>query len=85
MRLNKGAAATNKLTVTANSAVKGATQMRFVAWNGSNRVFSAWQPYAAKATVSIYGPDGTKRVYGYYRDAAGNIYKTSDTIILRTR
>ena len=82
MQLNKGAAATNKLTVTANSAVKGAKEMRFKAYNGSAWVYSAWTDYAANATVTIYAPDGTKKVYGYYRDAAGNGFTASDTITL---
>jgi hypothetical protein len=84
MQLDKGAAATNKLTVTADSAVKGASEMRFVTWNGSTKVVGAWQPYAATATVTLYAPDGTKTVYGYYRDAAGNSFSTSDTIVLDT-
>ena len=85
MQLNNGAAATNKLTVTANSAVKGARRMRFAVQRGTVWVHTAWQPYAAKATVTLYAPNGTKKVYGYYRDAAGNTHKVSDTIILSTR
>ena len=84
MQLNKGALATNKLSVTANSAVTGATQMRFKAYDGAHWVYSAWQPYASKAAVAIYAPDGTKKVYGYYRDAAGNLFSASDTIVLDT-
>ena len=84
MQLNKGAVATNKLTVTANSSVTGATQMRFAAKNGSAWVYSSWQPYAATATVTIYAPDGSKKVVAYYRDAAGNNFSTSDTIVLDT-
>jgi hypothetical protein len=84
MQLNKGAVATNKLTVTADSDISGATQMRFAAYNGSAWVYGSWQPYAATATVTIYAPDGSKRVVAYYRDAAGNNYSTSDTIVLDT-
>ena len=85
MLLNKGAATTISTTVTANSAVKGATQMRFVTWNGATKVVGAWQPYAAKASVTLYAPNGTKKVVASYRDAAGNLFSTSDTIVLSTR
>ena len=33
----------------------------------------------------LYPPDGTKRVYAYYRDATGNSFTTSDTIVLDTK
>jgi hypothetical protein len=82
MQLNKGALATNQLSVTANSSVTGATQMRFKTYNGSSWVYTPWTSYAAKATVAIAAPDGSKRVYAYYRDAAGNLFSTSDTIVL---
>ncbi|MGD0997122.1 MAG: hypothetical protein ABR941_02215 [Thermoleophilia bacterium] len=84
MRLNGGAVATNKATVTADSAVSGASQMRFASYDGTTLIYTAWQPYAAKATVAIYPPDGTKRVYADYRDPAGNMLTLSDAIVRDT-
>ena len=84
MLLNNGAASTSSATVTADSSVTGAIEMRFASSNGGTLVYGAWRPYAATATVTLYAPNGTKRVYAYYRDAAGNVFVTSDTIFLST-
>ena len=77
--------ATKKLTVTAklgpDSAPPRCASRPTTAATGST---APGLPDAGKATVTIAAPDGTKRVYAYYRDAAGHQVPTSDTIVLDT-
>jgi len=77
-----GAAWTKSTTVTLDSAVVNATEMRF---SNDNASWSGWQAYSAtKAGWTLTAGDGAKTVYGQYKDAGGNVYARSDTIGLDT-
>jgi hypothetical protein len=84
--INNGAATTLVPAVTLNISVSSASEMSFSnATDGSG--WSAWQPYRSttawvSAGGSSAGEDGTKTVSARFRDQAGNIVVTSDTISL---
>ena len=79
-RINNGSTYSTSTSVTLNSSVSGATQMRFY-----NTAWSDWETYSTSKTWTLTSGDGTKTVYAQYRD---NLYNTtatvSDTIILDT-
>ncbi|MDO9693578.1 MAG: FlgD immunoglobulin-like domain containing protein [Candidatus Latescibacteria bacterium] len=80
--INSGAAQTSDATVTLNSDVTGADQMRFKNDGGA---WSEWEPYAAvRSSWLLVGADGTKLVHAEYRDLADNACVASDTIVLDT-
>jgi LmbE family N-acetylglucosaminyl deacetylase len=85
LAVESGNAWTTDTTVSLNSAVTDANtslQMRF---SNDGATWSAWEAYAAAKTGwTLSGGDGLKTVYGQYRDAAGNVRQTSDTITLDT-
>ncbi|MHB1355219.1 MAG: kelch repeat-containing protein [Anaerolineae bacterium] len=70
------------LDLNANDATSGVAQMRF-SNNGSN--WSAWVSYSITQLWTLSSGDGSKLVYGQYRDNAGNISApVTDTILLDT-
>ncbi len=79
--INAGSAWTNSTAVTlapsATDAV-GVTQMQF---SNDNVTWSTWETYsAATKNWTLVAGNGTKTVYARYRDAAGNVSTTNDTI-----
>jgi uncharacterized membrane protein YhfC len=81
MRLNSGAAYANTTSVTIDSAVTGATQMRF---RDSGGTWSSWESYAASRSWTLPAGDGTKTIEAEYRDAVGHVLGLSDDIFLDT-
>lgn len=77
--INSGATLTNKVGVTLNSNVTGATQMRFDTGTG----YGAWASYAATAALTLPTGDGTKTVNAQYQNTGGTL-TVSDTIGLDT-
>ena len=60
----------------------GVTAMRF---SNDGVTWSAFQPYAAAATWTLSGGDGTKTVYAQFRDGSGNLSPAAgDAISLDT-
>lgn len=82
--LDGGAELTTDTQVTADSAVTDLTalEMRFSTDGGSS--WGAWQPYATPVLVDLPSGDGLKTVMAQYRDEAGNVLETADTITLAT-
>ncbi|NTU72413.1 MAG: hypothetical protein HGB10_11430 [Coriobacteriia bacterium] len=80
MKLRNGASTTNSLHVIVNSALtdtaSGLSVMRFK----SPSTWGSFKPYAATTVVTLPRGNGTKRVTGAYRDAAGHEKQLSDTI-----
>ena len=62
-----------------DSAVSGATQMRFRDAGGA---WTTWETYASTRVWTLPGADGTKTVEAEYRDAAGNVLALSDDVEL---
>ena len=78
MKVSSDAAWSTIATVTLDSAIANATQMRF---SNDASAWSGWEAYAAaKAGWALAAGDGAKTVYGQYRDAGGNAYSSTDTI-----
>ncbi|MFA5844928.1 MAG: fibronectin type III domain-containing protein, partial [Coriobacteriia bacterium] len=75
-----GAALTSSTTVSLDSTVTGALEMRFDAGAG----YSAWVAYAAATSTVLPAGDGVRTVTAQYRDAAGNAASVTDTITLDT-
>jgi len=83
MLLNGTAATTIVPDVIANSAVSdlnGVTQMRFS--TDGKTTWGLWLPYAATSPLTLLSGNGTKTVWAQYYDPAGNVYETSDEIVL---
>lgn len=76
--LNNGDMYTTTITVSANSAIPGATKMRL----NAQGVWGEWIDYAETMAVTLSSAEGTKTVRAQYKDAANNFFDTSDTIIL---
>ena len=82
MLIDAGAACTATTSVTLDSNVSGATEMRF---SNDDVAFSGWEPYAAtKAWTLAAGADGQRTVYAEYRNAAATTIAASDEITLDT-
>ncbi len=82
MVINGGEAYTNNRVVIINSNVTGAAQMRF---QNAGEGWQPWSPYDALVNWTITTPgDGTKTVYGEFKDAFGTVLSKSDSIILDT-
>jgi hypothetical protein len=78
MRVNSNAAWSTSTTVTLNSAIANATQMRF---SNDNAAWSDWEAYAAaRPGWALAAGEGAKTIYGQYKDAGGNAYSSSDAI-----
>ena len=78
--LDVGATWSNSRSVTIDSAVSGATQMRFRDQGG---VWSAWEAYAATRSWILPGGDGSKTVQAQYCNADATL-TCSDSIGLDT-
>lgn len=74
-----GAASTATTTVTIDSNVTGATDMRIAA---DGVTYGSWQTYAATRSIVLPGVEGAKTVAVQYRDAALNMTPLTDTITL---
>ena len=84
MVINGGSAYTNSRNVTINSSVTGASEMRFRN-EGENWTDDDWVAYSAVMNLTITTPaDGTKTVYGEFKDAVGTVLSKSDSIVLDT-
>jgi hypothetical protein len=80
MVINSEATYTTVTSVTINSNITAAAQMRF---QNSGGAWSAWETYAATKTWSLAsGADGTRTVNGEFKDAYGVVLAKSDSIIL---
>jgi hypothetical protein len=62
-------------------SVSGAAEMRF---RSSGDDWGPWVAYAAAVPWSLVAPDGPKAVLGEFRDAAGNLLATADSVGLDT-
>ena len=82
MTINADAAYTSATDVTIDSAVTGATEMRF----SNDGVFDTetFEAFAATKTWTLPAGDGIKTVYAEFRDGAGNTLARSDAITLDT-
>ena len=84
LTLAGGATYTTTTSVSASSSVSdtgsGMNDMCFSA--DSTAAFGSWEPYSATATATLSAAEGTKIIYGRYRDAAGHVMETSDSIVL---
>jgi hypothetical protein len=80
-----GAAATNQLAVgltyTATDSGSGMADMRF-SNNGST--WLAWEAFAGSKSWTLSAGEGSKTVYGEFRDAAGNVRQRTDGILYDT-
>lgn len=86
--INNNAAFTNTTTVSLDSSVTGAAEMRFAESLGTLGATS-YLPYASSSTYNLSSGDGTKTVYAQYRDSVGNYtvagsLNSFDSIILDT-
>jgi LmbE family N-acetylglucosaminyl deacetylase len=82
--IDAGALYTNTTAATLDCAVTaptGVTGMRFR--NGTD-AWSAWEPYAASRSWTLPAGDGTKTVAAEFKNAAGNVFATTDEITLDT-
>lgn len=75
--INGGDAKTSSTSVSVDSAVTGATEMRIAA---DGVTYGGWQAYAAKRTVTIPGVVGDNTVAVQYRDGALNTITLTDSI-----
>jgi hypothetical protein len=67
--------------VTIDSAISGATEMRFRNEGGS---WSSWEAYSASKEWTLSPGDGSKTVHAQYRTPPGNALALSDSVILDT-
>jgi len=67
------------LTLSANDATSGVTQMRF---SNDNTTWSNWEAYAASKAWTLPSEDGMERAFVQYRDNAGLVSLHSDSITL---
>lgn len=78
MQLNGGASTASSRNVTVNSS-RSAVQMRFRNAGGD---WSPWQAYATSASWVVTEGVGQKTVDAEYRDASGNLFLVSDSILV---
>lgn len=71
----------NTPTVTVLMSVTGAVSMRF---SNDQTSWSGWEPYGTTKSWTLLPGDGTKRVYGEFRDSTGNVSHQFDDVILDT-
>jgi hypothetical protein len=82
MRINTGAAYNTTATVTLNSTISGATEMRCRDGGGT---WSSWEAYAATRSWTLPTGDGVKTIEAEYHDAAAtNTLSRSAHIFLDT-
>ncbi|MCK4546161.1 MAG: hypothetical protein KAW17_01855 [Candidatus Eisenbacteria sp.] len=87
MVINNDDTYTNSTSVTLTSSVSDGetdmSEMRF-SNDGGNTWPEGWVPYGTSHAWTLTSGDGTKTVTGEYSDLAGNVFSTSDDIILDT-
>jgi predicted CXXCH cytochrome family protein len=86
--INGGAGYTTTASVSLDSTVTGATEMRF-AESTSALTLATYQPYSSSAPYTLSSGDGVKTVYAQYKDSAGNettpaAVNTYDSIVYDT-
>ena len=83
--INDGASYANTtsvvLTLSADDALSGVSQMSF---SNNNTNWSEWEAYGTGKSWTLSSGDGIKTVYVRYKDTAGNVATSSNTIILDT-
>ncbi|MCC5877948.1 MAG: hypothetical protein JJU11_17155, partial [Candidatus Sumerlaeia bacterium] len=81
--INGGDALTSSTEVIITNNItdnlSGVAEMRFRNDGGS---WSTWEPYTTTLSWSLANIDGTREVEGEFRDEAGNVHATADTILL---
>jgi hypothetical protein len=86
MAIDAGATHTNTTSVTLNNSISddasGLDEMRFK--NEAGGVWSGWEPYGTTTIWTLDSGDGTKTVYAEFIDNVGNVFATSDDIVLDT-
>ncbi len=76
--INGGTTATNNAAVTLNMVISGCLEMRF---SNDNLTFSeGWVAYDTTHAWNIEAVEGAQTVYGEFRDQAGNLLQTTDSI-----
>ena len=75
--LNDGISIAATRTVSAVSAVSGATQMRF---RQDLQTWGAWSTYRSAPRTFTFSSDDTHAVTAQYRDAAGNVLQRAGTV-----
>lgn len=70
--VNDGASHTASTTVRVDSAVTGATEMRFHI-NGQRDEDEPWQPFASTVSLTLLAIDGPQTIDAEYRGANGNV------------
>jgi hypothetical protein len=75
--INNNALYTDTTAVTLNMSVSDAIEMRF---SNDGSSWSGWESYTATKSWSIETGHSGKTVYGEFRDDAGNVFSTSDTV-----
>lgn len=76
--LEGGAVSVDYTTLSADSVVTDATEMRFDAGSG----YGGWIAYADTSSVTIPAVSGSRTVWAQYRDDAGNVLELSDSILV---
>jgi hypothetical protein len=79
--INGDAPLTNNPAVNLTMTGADAAEMQF---SNDGAAWSGWTAYAASYDWVLSDGDGEKTVYGQFRDEAGNLTETSDTITLDT-
>jgi hypothetical protein len=81
MRIDAGAAYATSTSVTLDSTITGATEMRF---RDSGDTWSSWEGYAATKSWTLPTGDGAKTVEAEYQNAAHYVLARSAHILLDT-
>ncbi len=80
--INDEALLTNDVNVVISSTSVDAFEMQF---SNDGSTWSSWSPYSDSTAWVLGSIDGLQTVYGQYRDEAGNLVGTSDSITLDTQ
>lgn len=83
--INSGAVATNMLPVNLDLSAAGPNSVDFMQFSLDGSIFSNYEQFAAKRSISLTAGDGTKSVYVRFKDSSGKESVVfSDTITLDT-
>lgn len=80
--INNGASHTTTHTVSLDSTVTNAAEMRF---RDETSTWSDWESYAANESWALPAGEGTKTVEAEFRDRLGRVLALSDGIIIDTQ
>ena len=85
MQVAGGAASTTTTVVTVDSSVADTTSGMNLMRVDPGGGWGSWQAYAASVPVTLPGsaPDGTRTVNTEYKDMAGNVLASTDSIVLQ--